>query len=135
MISVLYVAFQRFPRIHSLEFIIRNHNRSPNLACVALTLILWYSLFKKICNEQISIDQQTKGLIKEALELCASRGLYYISSSIQNMLLDRGYAEIVCSVNEGAFISHMKPEEAVKFLLMQVRIASFQLLYFFTDLI
>ena len=84
---------------------------------------------------KISIDQQTKGLIKEALELCASRGLYYISSSIQNMLLDRGYAEIVCSVHEGAFISHMKPEEAVKFLLMQVNIANFQLLFFFTDLI
>lgn len=81
----------------------------------------------------ISIYQQAKGLIKEALELCASRGLYYISNSNQNMLLDRGYAAIVCSAKDGAFISHMKPEEAVKFLLMQVKIARFQLPFFFTD--
>ena len=63
---------------------------------------------------------QTKGLIKEALDLCASRGFYHLSPAIQNMLLDRGYDDIVCTANNGAFISYMKPEEAVKFLLMHV---------------
>lgn len=63
---------------------------------------------------------QTKGLIKEALQLCASRGLYCFSNSIQNMLLDRGFSEAVCKTDNGAFISLMKSEEAVKFLLMQV---------------
>ena len=81
--------------------------------------------FQEISNEK-NFDQQTKGLIKEGLELCASRGLYYISNSIQNMLLDRGYAELVCNANDGAFISHMKPEEAVKFLLMQVWLSCFR---------
>eukprot|EP00795_Rhopilema_esculentum_P001965 gene1965-17508_t len=61
---------------------------------------------------------KTKGLIKEALDLCASRGFYHLSPSIQNMLLDRGYDDILCTANNGAFISYMKPEEAVKFLLM-----------------
>eukprot|EP00794_Sanderia_malayensis_P006180 gene6180-6894_t len=62
---------------------------------------------------------KTKGFIPEALEMCASRGLYNLSNSVQNMLLDRGFADAVCKANFGAFPSHMKAEEAIRFLMMK----------------
>ena len=40
------------------------------------------------------------------------------------MLLDRGFGEVVCEADNGAFVALMKPEEAVKFLLMHVSYAS-----------
>lgn len=65
---------------------------------------------------------KARGLIQEALSLLASHGLFHIPQSVQNMLLDREFASVVCKASDGIFIKHMLPEEATKFLLARADI-------------
>ena len=60
---------------------------------------------------------KTRGCIDKALTLLASRGLFIIPQHIQNMLLDREKASVVCKACDGVFVKHMPPEEATRFLL------------------
>jgi len=102
--------FQKTVVGYFMQFLRDNFDYDPN---VAMELLADHSMMDKLFEVA-----KTKGLIKEALDLCASRGLYNLSISIQNMLLDRGFGEVVCEADNGAFVALMKPEEAVKFLLM-----------------
>ncbi|XP_057295987.1 uncharacterized protein LOC130624943 isoform X2 [Hydractinia symbiolongicarpus] len=62
---------------------------------------------------------KTRGRISDALDKLSSCGLFMLTRTVQHMLLDCGYGDVICKASNGVFIQHMKPEDAAKFLLAQ----------------
>ena len=50
---------------------------------------------------------KARGLVKEALDVLASKGHFHLAKSTQEFLIAKGFANIVCQSSDGELLLHL----------------------------